>query len=498
MVFHAAFVAAAQTNSNTAAGRPMSLTDCIQQAVEQNFDVQVQRENTHVAFYNLQAAYEGYDPTLAVSGQHAYNVQPGGLFNPYSTNFIPPITSDANTFNSGLTGLLPWGLQYNFGGRVEERYGNRDSVPFDSSQGSFGVTLTQPLLKNFWIDQTRLNIRVAKSQLKITQQALRGQLINSISAVVTAYYELIFALQNVRVQEQALALAHTQLAQDQERVKVGAIPPLSLPQDEVQVSLGEANLIAAQRVVLTDQNTLKNLLTDRYSQWGTLDIRPTLVPEASQQTFDLQASWARGLSERPDLAQAKLNIEQLGVQLKYFRNQVFPELDLIGTYGFNGGGGDDINNTFGDFGQGRYPYYSYGAQLSIPLGNVGPRNRYAATRASMKLLLTQLGQLQQNIMVQIDDAVKQAQSDYQAVQTARRARSYAETALDAEEKSHDAGKASTFEVLQYQNSLTAARSQEIRALATYNQTLANLAQQEGSTLEKYNINLDIKQFIPPH
>ena len=78
------------------------------------------------------------------------------------------------------------------------------------------------------------------------------------------------------------------------------------------------------------------------------------------------------------------------------------------------------------------------------------------------------------------------------MEATKQARIYAEEALDAEQKTYAVGKATTFEVLTYQNNLTAARSQEIRALANYNEALANLAAQEGATLEHYNINLEAK------
>ena len=107
-------------------------------------------------------------------------------------------------------------------------------------------------------------------------------------------------------------------------------------------------------------------------------------------------------------------------------------------------------------------------------------------------ILLQLKQFEQNVMVQIDNAVKTAQSKYESVQATRQARIYAEAALDAEQKTYAVGKATTFEVLQYQNSLTTARSAEIRALADYNEALAALAQQEGTTLEQYNVNLQAR------
>lgn len=196
------------------------------------------------------------------------------------------------------------------------------------------------------------------------------------------------------------------------------------------------------------------------------------------------------MSERPDLLQQRLNLEQQGIQLKYDLNQVFPELDLVGSYGFNGAG-IVYDPTLDQIGRGNRPFYSYGAQLTMPLGNLGARNSYKAQKATLQQVLLQLKQSEQNVLVEIDNAVKDAESKYQSVEATKQARIYAEAALDAEQKTYAVGKATTFEVLQYENNLTAARSQEIRALADYNEALATLAQQEGSTLERYRIDLTI-------
>ncbi|MGB7769361.1 MAG: TolC family protein [Verrucomicrobiia bacterium] len=487
-VFLAAFTAAAQTGTNTVSTRAMSLTDCIQQALQQNFDVQIQRYNPQISLYNLRAAYDGYDPSFNISGQHN-NKEYSSIYESFNTtNQSPGSVSKNNTFNSDIGGSLPWGLTYDFNGNISETTGTAQP---ENSDGTIGVKLTQPLLKNFWIDTTRLNIRVAKNRLKYSEQGLRQQLITSVTAVVNAYYELIYARQNVQVQQEALNLAQTQLDQDNQRVQIGTLAILSVQQDESQVAQARANLIAAQSTLDTDEDTLKNLFTDNYSQWQSLDIQPTATLEALPQSFDLQDSWSKGLTERPDLLQAKLNVEQQGIQLKYFRNQLFPELDLTGSYGFAGASGD-FRNTFDQFNEGNSPFYYYGATLTMPLSNIGPRNQYKSTKATLQQILLQLKQLEQNVMVQIDTAVKQAEADYQSVQATRQARIYAEAALDAEQKTYNVGKATTFEVLQYQNNLTAARSQEIRALANYNEALATLAQQEGATLQQYNINLEAK------
>jgi len=481
-------VAVAQDSTNAPAGRVMSLEDCIQAALAHNFDVQIQRYNPQIDLYSLNAAYEGYDPTFSASGTHSYNVSPGGGVNPYSTNSItiPPRITDVNSFSSGISGgLLPWGLQYNLSSGLSQDY-----LP-DSSTANVGVTLTQPLLKNFLIDITRLNIRVAKNQLQQSEQVLRQHIISDVTSVANAYYDLIYAQQNVQVQKEALDLAQTQLDQDNQRVQIGTLAVLSVQQDESQVAQSKANLIAAQSLLDTDQNALKNLLTDNYSQWHTTDIQPTETLLAPPQAFDLQDSWTKGMAERPDLLQAKLNVEQWGIQLKYNRNQLLPELDLTGSYGYNGSG-RVFENAVDQTGEGNAPFYTYGAKITVPLGNIGPRNTYKSHKLTLQQLLLSLKQFEQKVMVDIDNAVKTAQSDYQSAEATKQARIYAEEALDAEQKTYAVGKATTFEVLTYQNNLTAARSQEIRALANYEEALAALAQQEGTTLEHYNVNIEAK------
>jgi outer membrane protein TolC len=255
--------------------------------------------------------------------------------------------------------------------------------------------------------------------------------------------------------------------------------------------LSQANLIAAQNTLSVDENALKNLLTDNYPQWHDVEIEPTVALTAERQFFDVQDSWSKGMTGRPDLVQARLNVEQQGIQLKFYRNQLFPEVDLIGSYGYNGSG-QDFSDTFSQFSAADRPFYSYGAQLSMPLSNVGPRNQIKSGKAMEKQLLLQLKQLEQNVMVQIDNAVKAAESAWESADATRQQRIYAEAALKAEQGKYAVGKSTTFIVLQLQTALTTARSQEIRALANYNQALASLAAAEGSSLQRDNLAIEAK------
>jgi hypothetical protein len=488
----AALGAGAQTNGVPAA-REMSLQDCVQQALTHNLDVQIQRVNPQISLFNLDSAYAGYDPVFNFSGLHRYN-NTGAEFQ--SGQRIAGSQYNSDTYSSGFSGGTPWGMTYDLRGSASSTAGNNPwtngtFLPIQNSSGQAGLGLTQPLLKNFWIDGTRLTIRLNKNRLQYSEQGVRGQIISSITAVENAYYELIFAQDNVKVQQEALDLAQTQLDQDRQRVQIGSLAPLDVQQDEAQVAKNQATVISALSAQGTADRVLKNLITDEYSKWYAADIRPSTALQAPLQLFDLQDSWNQGMTQRPDLLQARLNVELQGIQLKYLKNQVFPALDLIGSYGFNGAGGQ-FGDTFNQMNEANRPFYTYGAQLSMPLSNVGPRNQLKAGKGSLKQLLLQLKQLEQSVMVEIDNAVGVARSDYEGVKATRQARVYAEAALDAEQKKYTVGKSTTFTVLQLQNNLTAARLQEIRALVDYNKALAALAAAEGSTLERNSIQLETR------
>jgi outer membrane protein TolC len=330
---------ATQTYTNTvgiptntmasATTHPMSLQDCIQEALKHNLDVQISRFNPQIQLFNLNGAYSIYDPTFDFNALHQRNNTGPEFENGLP---IPASTSDQNTFTPDLSGFLPWGMTYDLNGTITDSkninfsFTTNIANPFTNRidqgvSGSAGVTLTQPLLKNFWIDSSRLQIKLAKNQLQQDEQGLRLQLITSITAVENAYYELVFAQENLKVQQEALVLAQTQLDQDRQRVQIGTLSPLDVQQDEAQVATSRAALIGAQYTLANNQNTLKNLLTDQYRQWHGTDVQPTeSITNAPLQLFDLQDSWTKGLTQRPDLIQSRLKVEAQGIQLKFDRN----------------------------------------------------------------------------------------------------------------------------------------------------------------------------------
>jgi outer membrane protein len=477
----------------------ISLQDCIQQALQHNLDLKIERYNPQLSMYNLKGSYAGYDPTFSISGQHDNSLSGGG-FNAANGTLVAGTSADDNLFNSSLTGgLLPWGTTYDLRGTIGESYGTAfdnsgNPQPYDNTRGQARIDLTQPLLKNFWIDSTRLDISVAKNRVKYTEQGLRLKVMDVVRDVENAYYDLIAARENVKVQEKALQLAEQLLAENKKRVEVGTLAPLDEKQSASQVATARADLLSAKQTLASAQNVLKSLLTDNYRDLYDVDVEPVESLTAPVEVLNVQDSWSKGMTERPDLLQAKLDLQKQGIQLRYDRNQLFPQLDLIGSYGHNAGGVgiSEFSQGFNQIQEGSQPFYTYGARLSMPLSNLAARNAYKASKVTLQQTLLMLKKLEQSILVEIDNAIISARASYERVSSTREARLYAEAALDAEQKKLQNGKSTSFVVLQLQKDLTSARSAEISALADYNKSLADLAHSEGTTLERRHVNVEVK------
>jgi outer membrane protein TolC len=476
--------------------RSISLQEAIELALQHNFDIQIQRYLPELARFNLEGAYGAYDPVAFASGQHNYGLSPGGL--DAENRPFQGTETDSDSFSTGLSGLLPWGLNYSLVGNANDAYGNRpgallnERVTFENTTANAAISqLRQPLLKNFWINPTSAVILVNKNRLKYSEATLRLQFMSTVVSVEQAYYNLIFARENVKVQESALQLAERLLWENKKKVEVGQLAPLDEKQAESQVAASRADLLGTQRLLDLQENVLKGLITDNYAAWHDLRIIPAENLIAVPAILNLQESWSKALSSRPDLIQARLDVQRSEITVRLDKNQLLPQLDLVGQYGY-AGNGVEYSGAFGQIRDTGNPYWAYGASVSYPIGNRAARANYKAAKVQKQQSELVLKQKEQAAMVVVDDAVKLVQTDFSRVEATREARLFAEAALDAEQKKLENGKSTSFFVLQFQRDLTAAKFTEIQALAEYNNALAQLAFQEGTSFERHHLNVQVK------
>jgi len=505
-----AVVVSGQTNSPIpapAAGpgpRLMTVQECIDAALRQNLDLQIEHLENAMAGYDLRASYGPYDPTFSFSATHGFESAPLDVdfrkFNPYY-----PYQLDSDTLGPSLGGNLPIGLSYQFSVRSTANFGRTDfrSTPGDAAMfpggirdtssyfGNVGVTFKQHLLKDSWIDAYRETILIRRKDLKISEQALRFQIMKTVLAVELSFYDLQASLELIRVQEKALELRRQFLAETQRRVQVGDLAPLDAEQAETELQNTLTALAAARELYVSRENALKSLFTDNFRQWAEVDLQPAGALLALKADLNRQQSFQHAVENRPDLAEARLAVEKSAVTVRFQKNQLFPSVDLVGNLG-SVSYTADLSTSISDAFHLVHPDYYYGVVLSFPLSNVAERNRYHASQAAKQIAELQLKKAEQAILVEVADAINQVQSRFAQVDSTRQARSYAEAALLAEEKKLQNGLTTTFIVLQMQEILTAARTAEAQALVDYNKALAQLAFAEGSTMEKQHLKLQPK------
>lgn len=482
--------------------KPLSLDDCIRDALARNMDIRISRYSPQYGRLELRLAYADWDPRLNMTASESFSASTAIAIPGQPNTRASESTTDR--YSVGLSGLTPVGLSYNLFGDFSQTVGfesflvdtNGTTISTPPSvryRPSTGVTLSQPLLKNFWIDPTRYTIAVSKLTLKQDEQAVRQQIISTVTQVTLAYYNFIFTRESVKVQQKALELAERSLMENKKRVEVGAMAPLEEKQAESQAARSRSDLLSAQQLSERAENTLKQLIDDDFGKFDAIRIEPTETLTATPVLLNKQDSWYRGLTLRPDILQSLSNLERSKITVRFTRNQLFPQLDLTGGYGLTAfDRGQWL--AYDQIGAQQSPNYSYGARLTIPLSNRAARIAHQKSKLQNEEQLLRHKKLEQQVMVEIANAVQDARIAFEKVDSTKQGRVYAEAALDAEQKKLENGKSTSFFVLQLQRDLTTAQSDEIGALTEYNRALARLTQAEGYTLDQRKI---LVEYQPP-
>jgi outer membrane protein TolC len=482
---------------------PLSLDECLRRALVQNISLQLDRSAPEVARAVLSGSYGYYDPNFGSRATYSYAETPGG-FNAIINDVVPGSQRNRGDVSVGFDGVLPTGTRYVLDANVSRTYGQTfrvftnfattnilaSDIPLQYAS-SVGATVTQPLLRNFWIDAGRLNIKLAKKELKQSELGLEFSIMQTLNAVAQAYYDLIAARDQITVQTKAVELAEQLVREMRRKVEVGTEAPLSERQAQSQAATARSDLIRARFDAEVAENTLKRLISGDFISLDEVRLEPAEKLLAVYQAVNERESWQNGLQFRPDYLQTKIDIERANIQLQYRRNQLFPQLDVELTYGRNGLATSPID-SLEQIGDNRFHNYGGAVVLNFPLTFRADRANFKIAKVNTQTAILQLKLLEQSIVAEIDNAVKAIRSAYAATISSREARIYAEAALDAEQKRLENGKSTSFEVLRLQRDLTNASAQEINALAAYNRALYLLYLREGTVLQRAKINLDFK------
>jgi outer membrane protein TolC len=316
-----------------------------------------------------------------------------------------------------------------------------------------------------------------------------------ITSVHNAYWNLVFAIENLEVQRRSLRLAKDLEALNRARVRAGVAAPVEVTQAEAQAAAQVQNVILAEKAVRDAEDQLKLIINipDGERIWAR-SIIPFDAPPFEVAPVSMEASIQEALEKRPEYAEAKLTLQNNDINLRVARNQLLPSLQLQGSVGLNGL--NEIDKGFGSaYGgltgltSGDFTSWSAALVLSYPLGNRSARSAFIQAKLTDDQTRTSLLNLKRQIVSQVREAVRRIEADVRRVEATRAARALAEEQLRVERKRLEAGVTTTFNVLSFQRDLAAAQASEIQAITTYNQDLANLELVRGTVLEKNRLEL---------
>ena len=461
---------------------PLSIRDSIALALKNNLDIAVQGFNPPQQEQALISQRAVFDPSAFLEVTRSDTRVPLG------TQIIQGsrIASDYWDYNTGLRQMLPTGGTYEL--RFNNEYNDAKSIGSTQFISSFGLTLTQPLLKNFGFEPTETNIRIATNNLSISGEQLRMKVSDIVTQVQNDYAELIFAIQNLEVQREALQVAKDLVALNTARVRAGVGAPVEVTQAQAQEATAAEGVISAEKAVRDAEDTLKVILNLPASGgWGQ-EIRPTDALTFEPKSANLDESLRKALENRYEYKSAKLDIQNKELTVRLTRNQLLPDLSLTGSV-FTNGAGNPYGSDISVMGSSHFVSYAVGVVLTVPLGNRGPQASYINAKLVQDQAKTSLRNLELQITQQVREAVRRIEANARRVDASRAARALAEEQLRVEQLRLETGVSTTFNVVSFQQALTAAKATEIRALADYYEALVNLDHVRGTVLEANRIEM---------
>ena len=454
----------------------LSLTDAAVRALQSNLDISISRQTKESRLADIIVEQAKFDPTLSVNGQYNRQVSPlnrpvfggtGQSLNDITTfdqrNHSVTLDATQNTITGGNVDLNYSPARSNVNQNVATGF-----LFNPAWTGGLALTLTQPLLRNAGVDVTKTFIKVAQNNADVEQHVFRDRVLTVLATVEQTYWELVFANENLKVAQAALKAAEELMATNRAKAKAGVMSIVDVLQAEAAVASRVEQVLVAEKSIRDQEDQLRRLLNPGEEELRQ-DVRltPTDQPVTVLEPISLQEAIDTAIEQRPEVVQAKKNLESGELNKQFARNQLLPTLSFQGTMGMAGLGkdyGDSASKNFnGDF-------YNYGAGLvlSYPLGNRSAISTYNKRQLETKNAEASLVSVRQQIIVGVREAVRRVQTDFKRIETTRSARIMAEKQLQAEQERLKVGLSTTRFVLDFQRDLATAQGNELRSTVDYN------------------------------
>jgi len=389
---------------------------------------------------------------------------------------LAEVEVETRAFGLSLGQLFPTGAEL-VAGFANNRSRTAGSFNIPTYRSEASLSLTQPLMQGFGQLFTEQQILFAVQDRHIAVQELRAQAFDLLTRVRDSYYDILRYRDNLKYRETSVALAQKILEENRLRVKAGVLPPIEILEAEVGLTQRERELLDAQRAYQDALDQLAVLLN--YPQGVQVGDDELLAHELQA---NVETGFQAALSKRPDLQQRHREIEKLDVERAVNRNLLLPAVDLTALYARNGTG-EEFSDSLDSMGSDDLNDWNIGLTLSYPLGNREARNELLKTELRIKGQQARLQQFREEVRNEIRAAVRLLDVNHKKIEVSRRGRELSEEKLRTLLKRKDVGLATTRDVLEGEDDLARAQTDQIASLADYNQSVTEYLRVSGLLLE---------------
>jgi outer membrane protein TolC len=488
----------------------LSLRAYIELVLQNNTDIQLQKMTIETQRNAITRAFAPFDPTLTTSFRATRSETPAQdalagaqtlsqLTQPFNVNY-------AQTFDTGTNITLGFNAQ-------RQTTNNAFSFFNPALTSSFTVSFTQPLLRNRSRSLNRIPIIIAKNRYKSSQYNMFDQILRILQQAELAYWSVIEARENLKVQEQGLQLFDTFLKRSQRELELGAISPLEIYQPQQNYATQEVVVTQARYRLEQQEDILRRqMAADLDPRFRSVPIvlTETVLPPSDDRSIDKEQMVEAAYQRRPDLKAILQNIYVDELNIKQARNNYMPDLTLGGNLIANGRGGDRLQRTnvfagdgtqstisqifpggYGDllsqtFGY-DFPTYGLSLTLRLPLRDRRAAADLADAEVGKRLNYLRARNLEQTVRQEVLNAVTQVENSRASVKLAQVALNFSQLRVDAEQKRYDLGVTTIFFVLDAQNALVRSQADLVTQSVQYRRNWLNLLRTTAQLLEERGV-----------
>ncbi len=435
---------------------------------------------------------------------------------------VPVVAQNTYTANFAYTQGFQWGTTVNLGfNNTHLTTNNTTTLITPQINSNFQFRITQNLLQGFGSLPNRRFISISKNNREISDVAFRLQIITTVDQVEDMYWDLVYAYENVRVQQEALTYAQKALTDSQQQAKVGTVPPIQVVSAESTVATDQQNLILAQNNLQLEQLLMKNAVSRSVEDpvLAEADVIPTSTMQVPQEepVIPTQDLINQAINHRAELVESRIDLNSRDLSARAVRNDLLPSLQAFAYYGGSGVGGDlnplcqtsagpcfnpatapppfknggpvSYPGTLNQLVNSTAPDKGFGLTLSIPLRNREAQANQIRADLEYRQAQVRLHQLENQIRIEVRNAQFDVKQNRAAVQAAQAAVDFARQTLDADQQKLKVGLTTQTAILQDASTLTTAESSLTSAKAAYEKSRVELDRSTGLLLDHAGINV---------